>query len=255
MPVFAGFAAIGGALGSFMFGSAVFTGIAVSAVVGAAIGGITAALTGGDITQGLLWGAVGGLVVGGVFGGEIAGAIAPSMGTAGEVAAGVTQGGDLVMANGTVLYGQVGTGGMTSALTGMGGSSGLSDTLIAGIPGAVQGMLSGSNTLSPEEQRAEAQLERESRERIANMQINAARAGDNFHLEEKLKLQKEGIWEPERIRRAQNIRAGGVRRSFGTGTSTQRREQTETRPGVTPMVGPTAGQEVTSQSTALRGLA
>jgi hypothetical protein len=128
IPALAGFAMSSfvatTAFSTFVFGSALATGLVVGAITGAVVGGLTAAITGGDIGEGLLYGAVGGAVggaLGGSFGAElfgssgIGGGPSASIGMSENATAGVLQsGGSLTKPAGVMVGGGSEAGGFLS---------------------------------------------------------------------------------------------------------------------------------------------
>ena len=263
MPVFVGFAAIGGALG-FYGTTAIVVGVAVSAAVGAAVGGLVAAVTGGDILEGMLFGAVGGLVVGGVFGVGIGGAISAEGAATGlSSTASITGTGGYISSSGaltTFAAPSVSSGGAVVAAGGTGsGGMGLGESMVASglLKGAEAYMGSGEAEDQREWQSSEAAKNREAQ---MAMSMNSAAAASNFHLTEKLKLQEalqedqiQTLREQESIRRGRGRLQGAVL-SGGQGVQTEKAELLKPTQSGTMVTAPLQQRPILrTQTTALRG--
>jgi len=262
MPVFVGFAAIGGALG-FAGTTAIVVGVAVSAAVGAAIGGLVAAVTGGDILEGMLFGAVGGLVVGGVFGVGIGGAINATGAAEGLAStASITGTGGYVSSSGaltTFATPSIGASGTVAAGGTASGGMGLGESMVAsGLMKAAEGYMGADEAENQREwQSSEAAKNREAQ---MAMSMNSAAAASNFHLTEKLKLQEalqedqiQTLREQESIRRGRGRLQGAVL-SGGQGVQTEKAELLKPTQPETMVTAPVQQRPILrTQTTALRG--
>ena len=174
-------AAIGFAVG--VAATATTTAMVVGGmIVGAAVGALYSAVTGGNILKGILYGAIGGAVIGGAGAAMGYGAVAGVSPAA--PAAGGAYGSGLAGSTSSIIGVDAGAGAGAGAASGAGLFTAQGLQAASMVMTAGSAFLQGGAQVDPEAQLAEAEKERQSRERIAAI----GRGGSTSLEETKLRI-------------------------------------------------------------------